>query len=125
MYDPEVDYFIEFSFKIGDYVRLVIEKEIFSKGYTPNWTDEIYVINLLNPSIPPTYQIKSLKGVEYEMMYYKQQLQKVPAKEFPFDSFEVLAEKGDKILVQKLKSEDQEKTWVKRVQPSRKVKVSI
>ena len=30
--------------KIGDKVRYLIEKEQFEKGYTRNWTEEIYII---------------------------------------------------------------------------------
>ncbi len=122
MYNSDQDYVVDFAFKIGDYVRTVVDKETFSKGYTPNWSKEIYVVDMLNPSNPPTYKIKSLNGIEYEWLYYKQELQKVPAHEFPYDSFEVLKKKGDKILVQQLNTPDQEKTWVRREKPSRKVK---
>ena len=30
--------------KIGDKVRKIIEKDIFEKGYTLNWSEEIYII---------------------------------------------------------------------------------
>ena len=33
------------KFKVGDYVRTSKYKNIFAKGYTPNWSDEIFVIN--------------------------------------------------------------------------------
>ena len=30
---------------VGDRVRIIIDKDIFEKGYTQNWTKEIYIIN--------------------------------------------------------------------------------
>ena len=33
------------KFKIGDHVRISKYKNIFAKGYTPNWSEEIFVIN--------------------------------------------------------------------------------
>ena len=32
------------KFKVGDYVRISKYKNIFSKGYMPNWSEEIFVI---------------------------------------------------------------------------------
>jgi ubiquinone/menaquinone biosynthesis C-methylase UbiE len=107
-------------FKRGQYVKVVEDKSIFKKGYTQNWSDDIYVISMCNPSQPPTYAIKSLNGKEYDWLYYKQELQAIPNAEFPYDSYEVLAEKKDQILVKQLNSQVQKEQWVKRVQPTRK-----
>ena len=30
--------------QIGDKVRKIIEKDIFEKGYTQNWSDQIFII---------------------------------------------------------------------------------
>ena len=32
------------EFKIGDTVRIPKYKNIFAKAYTPNWSDEVFVI---------------------------------------------------------------------------------
>ena len=32
------------KFKIGDIVRISRYKNIFAKGYTPNWLEEVFVI---------------------------------------------------------------------------------
>ena len=34
------------KFKIGDNVRLSKYKNIFTKGYVPNWSDKVFVIKL-------------------------------------------------------------------------------
>ena len=31
-------------FKVGDHVRISKYKKIFAKGYTPNWSEEVFVI---------------------------------------------------------------------------------
>ena len=33
------------KFKIGDHVRISKYKNIFAKGYTPNWSEEVFVIS--------------------------------------------------------------------------------
>ena len=32
------------EFKVGDHVRISRYKNIFSKGYAPNWSEEIFVV---------------------------------------------------------------------------------
>ena len=32
------------KFKVGDHVRISRYKNIFSKGYAPNWSEEIFVV---------------------------------------------------------------------------------
>ena len=44
-----VDYNEEFNkkdpkFKAGDYVRISKYKNIFAKGYTPNWSEEVFIV---------------------------------------------------------------------------------
>lgn len=119
LYDSS-PYLADFAFKIGDYVRIVEDKKLFVKGYKPNWSNEVYIIDMLNPSRPPTYKIKSVKGKEFDWHYYKQELQKVTADEYPFDAYEVIDQVKDKSLVKQLNSEAQKEKWVKRIQPSRK-----
>ena len=34
-------------FKIGDHVRLLKYKNVFSKGYTANWSEEVFIIKKL------------------------------------------------------------------------------
>ena len=56
------DTYIKFSFTKGDFVRKRINKELFSKGYTPNYTDEIFIFEQLLPRVPPVYKIKSIQN---------------------------------------------------------------
>ena len=52
--DVAGDYYAEYNensnkkdpkFKVGDYVRISKYKNIFAKGYTPNWSEEVFVIS--------------------------------------------------------------------------------
>ena len=47
-------------FKVDDRVRISKFKNIFAKGYTPNWSKEIFIVNKINDTVPYTYNIKDL-----------------------------------------------------------------
>ena len=51
-------------------------KNIFAKGYTPNWSNEIFIVNKINDTIPYTYNIKDLNGEEIIGSFYDRELQK-------------------------------------------------
>ena len=40
------------KFKVGDHVRISKYKNIFAKGYTPNWSEEVFVINKIKNTVP-------------------------------------------------------------------------
>ena len=50
------------KFKIDDYVRILNYKNIFAKGYTPNWSEEIFMIKKVKYTVPWTYVISGLSG---------------------------------------------------------------
>ena len=45
-------------FKVGDRVRISRYKNIFAKGYTPNWSKEIFIVDKINDTVPYTYNLK-------------------------------------------------------------------
>ena len=45
-------------FKVGNRVRISKFKNIFAKGYTPNWSTEIFVVNKINDTVPYTHKLK-------------------------------------------------------------------
>ena len=47
--------------KFNDIVRITKYKNIFSKGYTENWSREIFIIDSVLKTNPWTYKIKDLK----------------------------------------------------------------
>ena len=51
-------------FKVGDRVRISKFKNIFAKGYTPNWSRELFIVNKINDTVPYTYNLKNLNDEE-------------------------------------------------------------
>ena len=64
------------KFKIGDKVRITKKKKTFEKGYTTNWTEEIFTVVKVQPTIPFTYKIEDTRGEEIQGTFYEEELQK-------------------------------------------------
>jgi hypothetical protein len=64
------------KFKIGDKVRISRTKALFEKGYLPNWSEELYVIDKVQKTIPVTYRLKDLLDEEIAGSFYEKELQK-------------------------------------------------
>ena len=69
------------KFKVGDYVRISKYKNIFAKGYMPNWSEEVFAVDNKN-TVPWTYVINDLNGEEITGTFYENELQKTNQKEF-------------------------------------------
>ena len=85
------------KFKVGDRVRISKYKNIFAKGYTPNWSEQVFVIKKVKNTVPWTYVIKDLNDEEIIGTFYEKELQKTSQKEFTIGK--VIKRKGDKIYV--------------------------
>ena len=85
------------KFKVGDYVRISKYKNIFAKGYMPNWSEEVFVVDKIKNTVPWTYVINDLNGEELTGTFYKNELQKTNQKEFRIEK--VIKRKGDKRYV--------------------------
>ena len=57
------------KFKIGDCVRISLDKNIFEKGYETNWTEEIFEIHDIKYSNVPYYYLKDLNGEKYKDLF--------------------------------------------------------
>ena len=49
-------------FKIAHHVRISKYKNIFTYGYTPNLSEEIFVVSNIKNTVPWTYVISYLNG---------------------------------------------------------------
>ena len=83
------------KFKVGDHVRIFKYKNIFAKGYTPNWSEGVFVIKKVKNTIPWTYVISDLNGEEIIETYYEKELQKTNQQESRIEK--VIKKKGDKL----------------------------
>lgn len=65
-------------FKIGDHVRISKYRKLFDKGYTPNWTTEIFRIKKVQYHTNPiTYLLKDYQDGEIKGSFYVEELQAV------------------------------------------------
>ena len=62
--------------KVGDRVRISKFKNIFAKGYTTNWSKEIFIVDKINDTVPYTYNLKDLNDEEIIGSFYDRESQK-------------------------------------------------
>ena len=63
------------KFHVGEVVRIVKKKKQFEKGYTTNWTEEVFTIAEVQNTRPYTYKIKDTKDELIEGTFYEAELQ--------------------------------------------------
>ena len=80
------------KFKEGDHIRISRYKNIFAKGYAPNWSEEIFVVKKIKNTVPWKYVISDLNGEETVGSFYEKELQKTNQKEFRIEK--VIKRKG-------------------------------
>ena len=85
------------KFKVGDHARISKYENIFAKGYAPNWSEEVFIINRIENTVPWTYFINDLNGEEITGSFYEKELQKTNQKEFRIEK--ILKRNGDKLYV--------------------------
>lgn len=97
------------KFNEGDFVRISKHKTIFSKGYTPNWSAEIFKIEKVQNTKPQTYLLSDMKNRPIQGSFYTQELQLV---HFPYVYLveKILKRKGNKLYVKWLGLAD--RSWI-------------
>ena len=85
------------KFKIGDLGKVSKYKNIFAKGYAPNWSEEIFVISKTKNTVAWTYVVSDLNGEETVETLYEKESQKTNQKEFR--TVKVIKGKENKLYV--------------------------
>ena len=85
------------KFKVNDHARIPKYKNIFAKGYVPNWSEEVFIVNKIKNTVPWTYTISDLNGEQIFGSFYEKELQKTNQKEFRIEK--VLKRKRDQLYV--------------------------
>ena len=98
------------KFKIGDHIRISKYKNILAKGYTSNWSEEVFIISKIENTVPWTYVINDLNGEEIIGTFYEKELQKTNQKEFRIEK--VLKKKGDKLYVKWKGYDNSFNSWI-------------
>ena len=98
------------KFKVGDHVRISKYKNISAKVYTPNWSEENFVVKKVKNTAPWTYLINDLNGEEIMGSFYEKELQKTDLKEFRIEK--VIKKKGDKLYVKWKGYDNSFNSWI-------------
>lgn len=101
------------KFKIGDVVRISKYKSVFDKGYTPNFSTELFKIISVNKKSPVTYLLEDMKNNPIAGQFYEMELQKT---KYP-DSYlveRVLKKRGARVFVKWLGFPSSENSWINK-----------
>ena len=85
------------KFTVGDRVRISKYKNIFTKGYAPNWSEEVFVVSGIKNTVPQTYVVRDLNGEKIIGSFYEKDQQKTSQKKFRIEK--VLKREGDKLYI--------------------------
>lgn len=99
------------KFKLGDYVRISKHKGCFEKGYTPNWSTELFKIKTVRNTDPVTYLIEDTKQQPIMGTFYSEELQKTKHPQVYLIE-KIVRQKGNKMFVKWLGLPTSENSWI-------------
>ena len=97
------------KFKVGDHVKISKYENIFAKGYTPNWSEEDFVIKEVKNTFPWTYVVNDVNGEEIIGTFYEKELQKTNQQRFKREK--VIKRKGYKLYVKRKRYDNSFNSW--------------
>ena len=103
------------KFKLGEHVRISKYKNSFAKGYTQNWSEEVFVVSKIKTTFLWTYTISDQNGEPIAGSFYEQELQKTNQKKFRIEK--VLKRKGDKLYVKWKGYDNSFNSWINKKDP--------
>ena len=99
------------AFAIGDRVRISkYKRKTFDKGYTPNWTEEVFTVDKIQMNHPITYKIRDQNGGEINGTFYREELQKTEQNIYRIEK--IIRKSGDKALVKWKGYPDEFNSWI-------------
>lgn len=108
---PKVEIKKPRKFNVNDKVRISKYKTIFTKKYLPNWTNEVFTIYKVQPTIPETYILKDNKGNLLQGAFYGHELLKSTVGDVYLVE-KVLQRKKDQVKVRWLGFNKTEDSWI-------------
>lgn len=100
-------------FKVGDRVRVSKYKHVFEKGYTPNWTVEIFTVTAVKPTKPVTYRLKDYQGQPIQGGFYQEELTSVKYPDVYLIE-KVLKRRGYRLFVKWLGFDSSHNSWIEK-----------
>ena len=98
------------KFQVDDHFRISKYKNIFTKEYSPNSSEEILVISKIKNTVPWIYVINDLNGEKNIRTFYSKELQKTNQKEFRIEK--VIKRKGNKLYVKCKRYDNSFNSWI-------------
>lgn len=100
-----------FKFNVNDYVRISKYRSEFSKGYTPQWSTEIFKIKNVHLTNPTTYTLEDGSNQVIKGKFYTYELQRVKYPDVYLVE-KVLRKKGDQVFVKWLGFDSKHNSWI-------------
>ena len=101
------------KFKIGNKVRISkYKRKVFDKGYTPNWSEEIFTVDKIQYTNSLTYKLKDLNDKEIQGSFYEPELLKAEQEVFRIDKVIRRDYKKKQALVSWKGYSDDFDTWI-------------
>ena len=98
------------KFKVDDHVRISKYKNIFAKGYAPNWLEEAFVVSKIKNTVPWTCVVSDLNGEEITGNFYEKELQRASQEKLRIEK--VLKRKGDKLYAKWKGYDSRFNSWI-------------
>ena len=101
------------KFKVGDPVRVSKFKTIFEKGYTPNWTTEVFKIVIVQKTNPVTYLLEDSRGKPIAGGFYEHELHRVANPDIHLVE-KVLRKRRNEVYVKWLGFDNSHNSWISK-----------
>lgn len=101
------------KFKVGDKVRVSRIKQVFEKGYTPNWSTEIFTVDAIVKTDPITYRLIDYQDQPIAGGFYEEELLKVCYPDIYLVE-KILRRRGNQVYVKWLGFDNTHNSWINR-----------
>ena len=98
------------KFKIGDHLRILKYNNIFAKGYTNNWPEEVFVVSKIKNTVLWTYVTSDLNDEPIAGSFYEKELQKTNQNEYRIEK--VIKRRSDKLYVKWKGYDNSFNSWI-------------
>ena len=114
--DVKDNTYIDFKKEVNDkYLKFKVDnqqKNIFTKGSTPNCSEEVFVIKKVKNTVPWTYVIKDLNDEETIGTFYEKELLKTNQQQYKIGK--VIKKKSDKLYVEWKGYDSSFNSWINK-----------
>ena len=93
-------------------VRISKYKSIFAKGYTQNWSEEVFIITKIKNTFPWTYVISDLNCEPIVGTFFEKELQKTSQEKFKIEK--VIKGKGDNLYAKWKVYDNSFNSWINK-----------